>query len=336
MEHGLSGHSDHEGNSLEDSIGVAAELPSRPEQRNDPRPSTKKARDSARRRAKRAKEKTKQPGIPKSSWSKKHSKPQDVPVHFNAKNPRAAKGAFVSQWQTCEQSKEYLLEELFVEGFRVIEWDGRTPIVITDEEDRIISMLAGRPQAEDWGNVQHRMSDLLRAASLSSRSGFLVNGGAILSPFLPEFPMEKDVFAIYAPKLYKEYTDHLDPLFESYPHLRKPFQNSIFPTCTFNCGSRVVAVEHVNSTNVLFGFCAIFACGSYDPRKGGHLILFDLGLVIEFPPGSTILVPPGTLRHGSVTIQANETRQSFTQYCPNDLFVGWLTASSKECRKHGL
>jgi len=88
------------------------------------------------------------------------------------------------------------------------------------------------------------------------------------------------------PKVYKEYADHLDPLFMRYPHLRKPFPNGIFPTCTFNYGSHIVTVEHVDSTNVPFGLCAILTCGLYDPSKGGHLVLFDLGLVIEFPPGS--------------------------------------------------
>ena len=147
----------------------------------------------------------------------------------------------------------------------------------------------------------------------------------------PPLTLTPDAFAFHAPKLYKEYTDHLDPLFEKYPHFRKPFRNSIFPTCTFNCGPRVVTLEHVDSTNVPFGLCAIFACGSYDPSKGGHLILFDLGLVIEFPPGSTILVPSGTLRHGNVAIQADETRQSFTQYCPGGLFR-WVAYGFKQVK----
>lgn len=84
-----------------------------------------------------------------------------------------------------------------------------------------------------------------------------------------------------------------------------------------------MTLEHVDVTNVPYGFCAIFACGSYDPTKGGHLILFNLSLVIQFPPGSTILVPSGTIRHGNVAIQANETRQSFTQYCPGGL-LRWV------------
>jgi hypothetical protein len=115
----------------------------------------------------------------------------------------------------------------------------------------------------------------------------------------------------------------LKELFEHHKDLKKPFQNSVFPTATFNCGSRVVTLEHVDSTNVPYGLCAIFACGNYDATRGGHLILFNLKMVVEFPPGSTILVPSGTIRHGNVAIQPNETRQSFTQYCPGGL-LRWV------------
>ena len=57
--------------------------------------------------------------------------------------------------------------------------------------------------------------------------------------------------------------------------------------------------------------------------KGRHLILFNLFLIIQFLPGSTILVPSSTIHHGDVTIQANKTRQSFTQYCPGGLLC-WV------------
>lgn len=130
-------------------------------------------------------------------------------------------------------------------------------------------------------------------------------------------------FAFYAPKLYKDYEEKLRALLEKYAHLKRPFDNSVFPACTFNCGARVVTLEHVDSTNVPYGLCAIFATGAYDPTLGGHLILFNLGLVIQFPPGSTILVPSGTIRHGNTAIQNHEKRQSFTQYCPGGL-LRWV------------
>ncbi|KAF8546138.1 hypothetical protein OG21DRAFT_1427873, partial [Imleria badia] len=78
--------------------------------------------------------------------------------------------------------------------------------------------------------------------------------------------------------------------------------------------------HHIDSTNVLFGLYTIFACGSYNLAQGGHLILFNLGLVIQFSPGSTILVPSSTICHRNISIQPQETRQSFTQYCPGGLF----------------
>ena len=124
MEHALSGHSDHESGSLEDPTSVAAKLPSLPEKRNDSCILTKQAQYSTWRRARQAEKKKNQPGIPRSSLSKKHAKPQDVPVHFNANNLQTAKGALVSQRQACKEPKKYTLEELVIEEFRVIDWDG--------------------------------------------------------------------------------------------------------------------------------------------------------------------------------------------------------------------
>lgn len=46
-------------------------------------------------------------------------------------------------------------------------------------------------------------------------------------------------------------------------------------------------------------------------------------MVIEFPPGSTILIPSATLRHSNVAIQKGETRYSFTQYAAGGLFC-WV------------
>lgn len=48
-------------------------------------------------------------------------------------------------------------------------------------------------------------------------------------------------------------------------------------------------------------------------------MLFDLKLVIEFPPGTSILLPSGSVRHGNTLIGAHEFRTSVTQYCPGGL-----------------
>jgi hypothetical protein len=53
---------------------------------------------------------------------------------------------------------------------------------------------------------------------------------------------------------------------------------------------------------------------------GGHLILWDLGLVINFPSGSTVLIPSSVIRHSNTDIQEGETHYSFTQYAAGGLF----------------
>jgi cell shape-determining protein MreC len=42
--------------------------------------------------------------------------------------------------------------------------------------------------------------------------------------------------------------------------------------------------------------------------------------VIEFPPGSTILIPSSAVAHSNIPIQKGETRYSFTQYSPSGIF----------------
>ena len=50
------------------------------------------------------------------------------------------------------------------------------------------------------------------------------------------------------------------------------------------------------------------------------MILWDLKLVIDFPAGSTVLIPSATLMHSTTPVAANESRLSFTQYCAGPIF----------------
>ncbi len=107
---------------------------------------------------------------------------------------------------------------------------------------------------------------------------------------------------------------HLKELLLNDNNLVLDFTNSIFATCTFNFGPRTICFEHMDSRNLPFGWCAITALGRFNPQKGGHFVLWDLKLVIEFPPGSTILIPSAVLCHSNTAISRKETRYSFTQY----------------------
>jgi hypothetical protein len=98
------------------------------------------------------------------------------------------------------------------------------------------------------------------------------------------------------------------------------FPGSIFACATMNFGPRVSSFKHRDLLNLAFGWCSIAALGNFDHTKGGHLILWDLKLAIEFPPGSTILIPSATLSHSTTSILGNESRLSFTQYSAGGIF----------------
>lgn len=102
--------------------------------------------------------------------------------------------------------------------------------------------------------------------------------------------------------------------------LCRNFEGSAFAAATFNLGPRVCTSVHRDHLNLPGGFCSITALGSYNPTQGGHLILWDLNLIIEFPPGTTILVASAVIAHSNLPVSGGETRMSFTQYSAGALF----------------
>ncbi|KAF8162027.1 hypothetical protein K438DRAFT_1909839 [Mycena galopus ATCC 62051] len=122
------------------------------------------------------------------------------------------------------------------------------------------------------------------------------------------------------------------------PSLRPNFAGSIFAACTFNFGPRAICAPHLDFANLAWGWCAITALGNFDPDFGGHLILWDLGLVIRFASGSTILIPSALIRHSNIPIRPHEERSSFVQYTAGGLFrwvrngfqthEAWLSSAS--------
>lgn len=128
------------------------------------------------------------------------------------------------------------------------------------------------------------------------------------------------LLAAYAPKLFNEYTKNIEALRENHPTLQYNFRNSVYPAIAFNFGPRTVTFMHTDTGNKANGLCAITSLGQFNPKRGGHLVLGQLRLVIEFPPGSTILIPSATVLHGNTPIQEGETRMSVTQYAAGGLF----------------
>lgn len=102
--------------------------------------------------------------------------------------------------------------------------------------------------------------------------------------------------------------------------LKPNFDGTIFAASTLNFGPATQSFPHTDFNNLSFGMCSITALGDFDYTRGGHLILWDLNLVVEFPAGATILLPSAVLRHSNTAIQSGERRYSFTEYSSGGLF----------------
>jgi hypothetical protein len=142
------------------------------------------------------------------------------------------------------------------------------------------------------------------------------------------------VFAEWAPRLYEHQHEYLSKLIAhdqelrstgQHPRpnekeLRRNWPRTPWAAATVNFGPQTVCFKHADTGNLAYGWCAITALGKYDHTKGGHLILWDLGLVIKFPPGSTILIPSSAIHHSNARIQSGEQRYSVTQYSAGGIF----------------
>ncbi|TFK60759.1 hypothetical protein BDN72DRAFT_778995, partial [Pluteus cervinus] len=143
---------------------------------------------------------------------------------------------------------------------------------------------------------------------------------------------QSSAFSYFAPKLYAHYCKKLLCLFKRDQKLQRNFEGSIFPGVSVNLGPTTVALDHTDAGNVAYGLCALTPLGSFDDSKGGYLILFDLGLLIQFPAGSVILLPSGVLRHGNTPILAGEERMSIAQYCAGGL-LRWVDYGFKQAKR---
>ncbi|KAJ6486954.1 hypothetical protein C8R45DRAFT_824927, partial [Mycena sanguinolenta] len=127
-------------------------------------------------------------------------------------------------------------------------------------------------------------------------------------------------FAIWAPRLYQLYRTCDATLRVRHPELRRPFPHAVFFCTAFNFGRNVWTFKHRDVLNLAFGWCAVQALGRFNPKTGGHLVLWDLKLAVEFPAGSLILIPSATITHSNVPVQDHEERVSFTQFSAGGMF----------------
>ncbi|KAL7278946.1 hypothetical protein ACG7TL_006778 [Trametes sanguinea] len=273
-----------------------------------------------------------------------------IPAHLPV-----ASTAFVSRnlKQMPSGGSAPTVQQILARGFRYIAWDGRMPYALLDKEERVIGALVGRPRDEAWGTVVSEASSVLEAARSTLygnaaptahrrgcfslvASGISYGGGQtepcnrnnspghqrVVDSLLAHRAIQRIAgfssasLQAYAPKLYNYYSQTLNGLLQHHPSLRRNFAGSVFGSATFNLGPQTATDPHIDHLNLPAGLCAITALGSFDHRLGGHLILWDLGLIIEFPPGATVLIPSNSEQPLLATGSHDPTNDGFDAALP--------------------
>ncbi|KAL0566486.1 hypothetical protein V5O48_015524 [Marasmius crinis-equi] len=261
----------------------------------------------------------------------------------------------------------YSLEDMTKMGYRVIgldEWDGVSSIPIVDTEGRVIAVLVGRPNdpeyLEDARNFHHhilRKRDLFEGEDESQpRGDFPAQAVGISYGLGQPYPerlrnlkygepveellrtpgaeriasFQSAAYSRWSPHNYRRYSDAKQFIqsHDKTQNERWNFERSVFAAATINFGPQTRTFKHCDVQNSPFGWCAVTALGDFDATLGGHLILWDLGLVIRFPAGSTILLPSATIAHSNIPVRDGETRTSFTQYSAGCLFC-WVECGGR-------
>ncbi|KAJ3780021.1 hypothetical protein GGU10DRAFT_280054 [Lentinula aff. detonsa] len=127
------------------------------------------------------------------------------------------------------------------------------------------------------------------------------------------------LLACYFPNLHSLYTNVLQDLCKHDGNLKPNWEGCCFAAASLNF-QNAVTFSHRDYLNLLFGQCAVYSAGSFNYKKGGHLILWDLRLILEFPPGCIIFFPSAMIRHSNTAIQNSETRHSLTFFSASGLF----------------
>ncbi|GLB38703.1 hypothetical protein LshimejAT787_0505680 [Lyophyllum shimeji] len=213
------------------------------------------------------------------------------------------------------------LEEVLAQGYRLIPWDGRAAMPLLCSEGRIFAVLAGqaaddatyaescwqayeaitaegRDATFSYAETHHRRGDF-PAVNVGTTMGLGATyptnrnnnaHGDMVSHLLQNQHIIRlanfadSAFNLWAPNVHKHYRERLNALFSRLTYLKRIFPRCIFPAAAFNFGGHVCTKSHRDCMNSAIGWCGIFGLGPYDPKKGGHLVLPDLKLVVEFPP----------------------------------------------------
>ncbi|KAF8176923.1 hypothetical protein BJ912DRAFT_930519 [Pholiota molesta] len=235
------------------------------------------------------------------------------------------------------------IQRLIDDGFQYISCGengipSRLPQPILDSERRVIAVIAGAPPQDlTYDEHTHELFKIIIAESSSKRFtkeelghkrgdfpavnfGFTLPHGFKHPINLDSRHHEKTIrritksrgfarisgfqnasFAFWNPGVYRHQKSYIEQLLARYPELKRTTEKTIFPTTACN-------------------FRNVCSLGEFDHTRGGHLILWELKLIVEFPHAYTILIPSATITHSNTPVVDGDVRVSITQYCAGSIF----------------
>ncbi|TEB18802.1 hypothetical protein FA13DRAFT_1698571 [Coprinellus micaceus] len=250
-------------------------------------------------------------------------------------------------------------DKLIADGYKLVEWDGTKPLVMAAADtERVFAVGVAKPTGDPTykvaceaaaalllecgvtgGFTQEEIDENLRGPGFMALNFGIGAGHGPPAPYnlcskhpdvvnrlrssaaLERLAQHHSAaLKFYFPELYSYYHEHTMPVRDRHKDLIPNWVRSIFCAAAVNLGPEVATYLHRDGRNLAFGQCAIQPFGKYDYKKGGHLVLKEPKLIIQFPLGCIILIPSATITHGNTPIQPGETRVSFTQYTPGALF----------------
>lgn len=138
-----------------------------------------------------------------------------------------------------------------------------------------------------------------------------------------------------APKLFEHYTTNQRRILAVntvHDVLSKRWKDCPFAACSVNLGPRTICQRHKDLKNLAAGVCSITALGDFDWKKGGHLVLHELKLILELRPGDTIFLPSALIAHENIPIGWQECRNSIVLYSAGGLFR-WADAGGQTLKE---
>ncbi|KAK7023735.1 hypothetical protein R3P38DRAFT_2531780, partial [Favolaschia claudopus] len=120
----------------------------------------------------------------------------------------------------------------------------------------------------------------------------------------------------YCPTAFAALEEQKTKMLQYDPDAVYPCETSVFSAITLELGGphRILSPFGPQGRFDPFTWCIITSLGVYDFRLGGHIILWDIGWILTFPPGASILLPPGLVRYSFIKVQAHEWRYLLIQY----------------------